>query len=302
MKYLKLFMLFAVAAVFTACSDNDDENWNSNSATVTMAQGAMTVSEAKGLFNVPVAVSGERNANVQVTVAVAAADVNPATEDVDYLITTKTINISPDQTVGNIQIKSVDNEDINENRKFTLTIVDVKGATLGDVKSTEVTLKDNDALFYEKFAGQWKMNTVNNNGAAQNWDVTVYTAEEGDPDYENFIYVSGMMGYDWTLATLKYNYDKATNKVTLTVVTGFSDVIPFAEDVNFGLGGLNDVYLVSVIGGKLTTAPITAEVSADFKTVTFNPEEGLVGAITDKSANYLNYVWFRAFNIEMVKK
>lgn len=302
MKYLKLFMLFAVAAVFTACSDNDDENWNSNSATVSMAQGAMTVSEAKGLFNVPVAVSGERNANVQVTVAVAAADVNPATEDVDYLITTKTINISPDQTVGNIQIKSVDNEDINENRKFTLTIVDVKGATLGDVKSTEVTLKDNDALFYEKFAGQWKMNTVNNNGAAQNWDVTVYTAEEGDPDYENFIYVSGMMGYDWTLATLKYNYDKATNKVTLTVVTGFSDVIPFAEDVNFGLGGLNDVYLVSVIGGKLTTAPITAEVSADFKTVTFNPEEGLVGAITDKSANYLNYVWFRAFNIEMVKK
>lgn len=302
MKYLKLFMLFAVAAVFTACSDNDDENWNSNSATVTMAQGAMTVSEAKGLFNVPVAVSGERNANVQVTVAVAAADVNPATEDVDYLITTKTINISPDQTVGNIQIKSVDNEDINENRKFTLTIVDVKGATLGDVKSTEVTLKDNDALFYEKFAGQWKMNTVNNTGAAQNWDVTVYTAEEGDPDYENFIYVSGMMGYDWTLATLKYNYDKATNKVTLTVVTGFSDVIPFAEDVNFGLGGLNDVYLVSMIGGKLTTAPITAEVSADFKTVTFNPEEGLVGAITDKSANYLGYVWFRAFNIEMVKK
>lgn len=302
MKYLKLFMLFAVAAVFTACSDNDDENWNSNSATVTMAQGAMTVSEAKGLFNVPVAVSGERNANVQVTVAVAAADVNPATEDVDYLITTKTINISPDQTVGNIQIKSVDNEDINENRKFTLTIVDVKGATLGDVKSTEVTLKDNDALFYEKFAGQWKMNTVNNTGAPQNWDVTVYTAEEGDPDYENFIYVSGMMGYDWTLATLKYNYDKATNKVTLTVVTGFSDVIPFAEDVNFGLGGLNDVYLVSMIGGKLTTAPITAEVSADFKTVTFNPEEGLVGGITDKNANYLGYVWFRAFNIVMNKK
>lgn len=296
-------MLFAVAAVFAACSDSDDKSWNSNSATVSMAQGAMTVSEAKGLFNVPVAVSGERNANVQITVAVTAAEVNPATEDVDYLITTKTINISPDQTQGNIEILTVDNEDINENRSFTLTIVDVKGATLGDVKATEVTLKDNDALFYEKIAGAWKMNSVSKAGAAQSWDVKVHVAEEGDADYEKFVYVTGMMGYDWTMATLAYNYDKETKKVSLMFVTGFTGVAPFAEDVNFGLGGLNDVYLTSIAGNSLYLEPIYGELSEDMKTITFDSAElGLCGAITDKNANFLGYTWFSAFNIVMNKK
>ena len=296
-------MLFAVAAVFAACSDSDDKSWNSNSATVSMAQGAMTVSEAKGLFNVPVAVSGERNANVQITVAVTAAEVNPATEDVDFLITTKTINISPDQTQGNIEILTVDNDDINENRSFTLTIVDVKGATLGDVKATEVTLKDNDALFYEKIAGAWKMNSVSKAGAAQSWDVKVHVAEEGDADYEKFVYVTGMMGYDWTMATLAYNYDKETKKVCLMFVTGFTGVAPFAEDVNFNLGGVNDVYLTSIAGNSLYLEPIYGELSEDMKTITFDSAElGLCGAITDKNANFLGYTWFSAFNIVMNKK
>lgn len=295
-------MLFAVAAVFAACSD-DEQKWNTTDAKVAMANEAISLKESKGLFNVPIAVTGERNANIQVTVEVKETGANGAKEDVHYMVTTKTLNISPDQEVGNIQIKTVDNTEINDPRTFAVTIVSAKGAKIEGNATTEVTIKDNDADFYDKLAGKWNMKSVNSKGAEQSWDVTVYVGEEGDADYNKYVYVTGMAGYDWTVATLEYNFDKDTQKVTLKFVLGTDKVTPFATDVDFGLGGLNDVYLLSVVNRQFRDdVEIIGTASADMKSIDFNTEYPVYGAITDKSANLTGYTWFGASNITMSRK
>ena len=293
-------MLFAVAAVFAACSD-DDPKWNTTDATVTMANEAISLKESKGLFNVPIAVTGERNANIQVTVEVKETGTNAAKEDVHYMVTTKTLNISPDQEVGNIEIKTVDDEEINDPRTFSVTIVSAKGAKIEGNATTEITLKDNDAEFYDKLAGKWKMISKDFDGKEQSWDVKVYVGEEGDEDYNKYVYVTGMVGYDWTVATLEYNFDKDTQKVSLKFVLGLDT--PFATDVDFGLGGLNDVYLLSFVNGQFRDdVEIIGTVSADMKSIVFNTEYPVWGAITDKSANLTGRVWFSASNITMSRK
>lgn len=296
MKYLKLFMLFAVAAVFAACSD-DDKSWNTNDATVAMANETISLKESKGLFNVPVSVTGDRNANVQVTVEVKEEAPNGAVEDKHYIVTSKTIIISPDQEVGNIEIKTVDDEEINDPRVFTVTIVDAQGAKVSEKATTTVTIKDNDAAFYDKLSGKWKMTSVNSKGAEQSWDVTVYVADEDEADYEKYIYVTGMMGYEWTTAVLEYNFDKTTKKVTLKWVLGTL----FAEQVNFGLGGLNEVYLFGVVDGKLSAAAdISGEVSSDLKSVEFTKDTPLYAAIFEQGGGaFTGYMWFNAYDIKM---
>lgn len=146
MKYIKLFMLMAAVTLLGACS-SDDDSWNSAAdVTVGMQSQTMTVSEGKGIFNVPVVVNGETNGNVFVTVEVEEVGTNPAKEDVNYYVTDKTINIT--DGTGNVEIETVDNDDINDPRTFKVTIVDAKGAEIAEnAASTTITLKDNDAEF-----------------------------------------------------------------------------------------------------------------------------------------------------------
>lgn len=114
----------AALTFFAACS-SDDDSWNSASdVTVGMAQTEMTVNEGKGLFNVPIEVKGETNGNVFVTVELKEVGANPAKEDVNYYVTDKTINIS--DGVGNVEIETVDDDDINDPRTFQVTIVDAR--------------------------------------------------------------------------------------------------------------------------------------------------------------------------------
>lgn len=297
MKLSKIFILASAVLAFTACSD--DNEWNSvKDATVSMGQDAMTVKESKGRFALPIAVSGERNAPVQVTVEVVAAETNPATEDVHYLVTSKTINIAAEDQTGEVEIYTVDDDDINEARQFTATIIGVKGANIDEnKKSTVVTLKDNDSEFYEKLAGKWVMTGVDSRGNAISWNVNVIAADEEDPDYNKYLYVTGMMGYSWTMAVLTYDYDMATNEGSLTFEMGQL----FAEDVNFGLGGLNDVYLYSVEGGYFTMTPISGTWSEDFKTITFQEMPLLYGAITEKDGSLNGYTWFNIGSIKMTR-
>ena len=300
MKYLKLFMLFAVAAVFAACSD-DDPVWNTSDSTIAMSKEDITVKESKGLFNIPVTVTGERNANIQFTVEVKECGTNPAKEDVHYLVTTKTINVSPDQDVANVQIMTVDDEDVNDPRTFTVTLVSSQGTTITDKSTTTVTIKDNDAEFYDKLGGKWVMTCVNSQGTSYKWDVTVYTAEEDEPEYNNTLYVTGMMGYAWTVAVLDYQYDNVSNKVYLRFHLG--DDLAFAEQVDFGLGGVNNVYLYSVVNGSITAdADIMATLDpSNMKEAVFTNANGagIYALIFEQDGSFTGYRWFDAFDIKM---
>ena len=291
-------MLLAVTAFFAACSD-DDASWNTNAdVTVEMGKTEVKVKEGAGLFNVPIVVKGETTAPVRVHVSMRESGSNPAKKDVNYMVTDTTIVIS--DGAGKVEVKTVDDDEINENRTFEVYIVSADGAKVGANSSTNVVLRDNDSEFYEKLQGVWKMKCVDAKGAAKEWSVTVTGGDEGSEDYNHYLYVSGMMGYDWTMAVLKYDYDKATKQGSLA----FDELgsYKFADGVDFGLGNApNYVCLFSQDGRSLTTEPIGGTWSADFKTVTFDADKVLCGGIFGSDGSFTGYIWFSAKKITMVR-
>lgn len=291
-------MLLAVTAFFAACSD-DDASWNTNAdVTVEMGKTEVKVKEGAGLFNVPIVVKGETTAPVRVHVSMRESGSNPAKKDVNYMVTDTTIIVS--DGAGKVEVKTVDDDEINENRTFEVYIVSADGAKVGANSSTNVVLRDNDSEFYEKLQGVWKMKYVDANGAAKEWSVTVTGGDEESEDYNHYLYVSGMMGYDWTMAVLKYDYDKATKQGSLAF-DELGDYV-FADGVDFGLGNApNSVRLFSKDGRNLTTEPIGGTWSADFKTVTFDADKVLCGGIFGSDGSFTGYTWFSAKSITMVR-
>lgn len=296
MKYIKLFMLLAVVAFMGSCSD-DDESWNSKSGvTVSMENESMRFKESVGIVKVPIKVEGEANGPVSVTVEVKETGSNPAKENVNYYITTKTIKIS--DNTGNVELECVDDDKINDERTFEISIVSAKGATVGSNTTTAVTLRDNDSEFYEKLQGSWVMNCTFNK-APTKWDVKIVGAtDENDKDYNKVLYITGMIGYQWTTAKLSYDYNKATGKGS--VAFDYLGQYNFAEGVNFNGLGVCNVRLFSVAGNQLSEDPIYGTWSDDFKNITFD-EGTLYGGVFDSSDAHKGG-WFEISNITMTKK
>ena len=209
MKYIKLLMLLAVVTFFGACS-SDDDSWNSAAdVTVSMKNPTMVIKENMGLTNVPIEVKGKTNGNVYVTLAVKEVGKKPAKEDVHYYITDKTISIS--DSIGYVEVEPVDNDEINADRTFEITIVEAKGAKIGNA-TTQVSLKDNDSQIYEKLQGKWKLTGVSRQGAPMESVVKIIGAsDEEDGDYNNTLYMTGM-AVSSSSARLSFHYDEDTKQ------------------------------------------------------------------------------------------
>lgn len=299
MKYIKLFMLMAAVTLLGACS-SDDDSWNSAAdVTVGMQSQTMTVSEGKGIFNVPVVVNGETNGNVFVTVEVEEVGTNPAKEDVNYYVTDKTINIT--DGTGNVEIETVDNDDINDPRTFKVTIVDAKGAEIAEnAASTTITLKDNDAEFYSKLQGKWKMTCKNaRTGAEINWDVKITGAsDESEADYNKKLYITGMGGAE-SEVWLSFNYDKETKTGSLAF-DQLGTYMMFAANYGDPLG-ICGVVPFNLLNGYLTDTPITGTWSADLKTVTFGEGTFVAYLVDYETGADKNAAWFQIKDIKLTR-
>jgi hypothetical protein len=290
MKLYKLSAFVLATAIFASCSE-EELSWNSSTATVSMEQAELVYKENKGMVNVPIVVDGELNGPVEVTVEVAEVGENPAMEDVHYIVTSKTVLIPADATSGKIEFKTVDDADINEARTFVINIKSVNGATVGETASTTVTLKDNDSQFYEKLQGRWKMTS-----SAGTWNINIIGAEEGEEGYNEVFQVTGIMGYDWTSMTMFYSYDVATKTGYVYIPFGYI----FAEGVNFGLGGTQDVATGTVVDGYINfDGGILGTWNEDFTEITFE-DKLLYGFLLDNGAPN-GYTWFNCSGIKMVK-
>ncbi|MBQ7942081.1 MAG: hypothetical protein IJ328_06725 [Muribaculaceae bacterium] len=296
MKFNKIFALLLAAAMFTACSD-DDADWNSSAVTVSMDETEISVKENNGIFNVPVSVKadnedGAMNGPVEVTVEVTEVGENTAMENVHYFVTQKTIKIVAEEGTGNIEIRAADDNDINEARTFTVTIVDVKGGTIGENATTTVTIKDNDSVFYEKLQGRWKMSATSlSSGSSETWNVNVIGFNEGEPGYNEVLYITGMLGYEWTMLEVYYHFDMETKTGYLEVPYGTL----FAEGVSFSGLGVMDVYTgtVSEDGYIVVRGSFTGEWNDEFNFITFDPEAQIYGFLAPTGSGSLNgYVWF----------
>lgn len=302
MKLSKIFILASAVLTFAACSEDDE--WNSaKEVTVGMMQSEMTVSEAKGLFEVPITVNGERNAPVQVTVEVTPVEATDMTEgaieDKHYLVTSKVINIAAEDNTGTVEIKSVDDTEINANRQFRVTIISVKGATVdAENNSTIVTLKDNDSNFYDKLAGKWTLQVESDYDGPLSWNVSVLTADEGEAAYESYAVVQGVGGYDFMTACLNYYYDIQTKTGHVAFYMPWESV----TSVNFG-SYVGDIYNYGITADNKimnSECEIKGEWNEDMTEITFEatPKFGMIIFVDGAP-----YSWWDRFTVaKMVKQ
>ena len=178
MNYLKIYTLLLCAVLIAACSD-DEEQFNSGAATVSLQETVMTVKESAGLCTVPVVVTGEHTGTIRVTFELK--DHN-AKEDENYIVTTKTLLIPAGQETMNFEFKTVDDKLVNDDRSFDVEIADVKGASIGTNNRLTVIIKDNDSSFYETLSGTWiftgTASATNASNVQVGFSVKVNTAEE----------------------------------------------------------------------------------------------------------------------------
>lgn len=267
-------MLLVAMSAFVACSD--DDNVNTMECTVGFASTEVTISEAVsgGYAQIPITVSGHRNGPVRLTVTSAPTSENPAVEGEHYTITDKTLNLNADTFENgtiNVEVKVIDDTDINENRQFTLTIASVEGAEVTTQQMT-VTIKDNDGNFYEAFAGNWTLTAYSlTDGQTVSKSVTISAAEEGTADYENYLTLNatGLFGggsNETDEIRLAYTFDLDSQQGTLA----------FICDESMGAFGNYDLLLYPFDGQYLYNGNYgtTWQLTDDGKlpnTITFDP-------------------------------
>ena len=230
MKYIKLSILLAIVGIFAGCSD--DESFNTSSATIGFTSDLLMLKENSGMVNIPIEIKGRINGDIKLVITATGKGSNPAEENKNYLITEKNltllaVNDTSETAVLNVELKTLDDAEINENREFTISIVSCNGATVSR-KSIDVTLRDNDAAFFEKFFGTWTLTgTVQGQNGVSNLENKVITisgpTDESDPSYDKFLTVSAPkmvnvgadLDFTWRFA---YTFDKDTKQGTLSLI------------------------------------------------------------------------------------
>lgn len=234
-----MFMLaVATVCLASACSDDDNYNTNSKGTTVEFASTEMTVNENADIFNIPVTVSGERNGKVSFRIEVSEVGQNPAKEDVNYIVTTKKISLDADTmktNTANVEVKAVDDRNMNADRTFAVTIVSADGATVGNNKTITVTLKDNDTSFFNIFSGEWKLvgtykytNSEDNKEYTKSFSQNITISSPSDAD--NFEHRLFAYAPNWVIPNLPvsgnfniqfiYTYNSSRKTGTLAFESG----------------------------------------------------------------------------------
>ena len=287
-------MLLAVVTFFGACS-SDDDSWNSASdVTVSMKNPTMVIKENMGLTNVPIEVKGKTNGNVYVTLAVKEVGSNPAKEDVHYYITDKTISIS--DSIGYVEVEPVDDDEINADRTFEITIVEAKGAKIGNA-TTQVSLKDNDSQIYEKLQGKWKLTGVSRQGAPMESVVKIIGAsDEKDGDYNHTLYLTGMAV---SSSSARLSFDEKTKEIAFDNLSkyNFIDFFYFTQDLGFK----GNIMLHNLSNGQLTSTPIKGTWSEDCKEIVFDQDQVLFGGIYTTGGTFTGYEFFSVTKIKLTK-
>ncbi len=304
-------MLLAVATpFFTSCSE-DDNDVNTRECTVGFESNAVTIDETAGYAQIPIAVSGHRNGPVRVVIEAAPAGTENAVEGTHYMITDKTLNLNADTlSTGtiNVEVKVIDDREINDDRQFTLTITSAEGAEI-TTQQTTVTISDNDGDFYRAFAGTWTINAkepvTNDEGyvvGEQDYtaDVEITAASENDPDYENYLSASSVGMFNIGISVdcnwrFHYTFDMDSMQGTLGFVLG--DLIASYGGVYNWTWGTDTPDGQSITWqGEVTATWTLSESGGVPDTITF--PEGATLYLVDP-----NFGWFSAiYDITMTRQ
>ena len=307
MKYLKLFMLLLVACTFAACSDDDNNNTNGET-TVSFANATLKLKESAGLVNIPIKVEGARNGDVSVVVKAEEVGESPAVEDKHYIITSKSVRVKADEETSatlNIETKIVDDDEINTDRTFKLTIVSANGAKIGENSSVLVTIRDNENAFYEQFFGTWTVTGMcfaGNGAPDEEFSNTIEITGETDEDAPNYnkiltakksdfftLHSSVATDFEWHF---NYTFDENTKTGTLSFVCG---------EVAGNLAGQYNFIWMTLGNGNLVSDPLTTTwslVDDKFSNEVIFPENAKIYLYCPELGTGVQYL----YNIKMTKK
>ncbi len=296
MKLYKIFALSLAALAMTACSDNEDVAGVNNAADVTveMQQQTLSVGEdmQQGVYvKVPVVVTGNPNGNVNISVTVQGTGNAPATEDKDYIISSKRISINPEDKIAYIEFYPTGDEIENENRQFIITIDSAEGAKIGVQSTCIVTLIDNESLLpnaYRDIQGTWHVQT----DSGDEFDVNIMGVQEGDDGYLTDLVITGWQEDPDCLpidATFAYDGSSMTAKVTIP----FNQVL--GVNWNFTNVGVCDVVLGTVVNGNSLSLSggTTGTTNTDITRMTF--DKPLLGVMFDSATGSFTgrvYFWY----------
>lgn len=301
-------------AMLMSCSD--DAKINTGNASVAFAETEVSVKESKGIFTVPVVVTGEQNGPIEVTVSVSSNDAN-CKEDVHYMITSKNIIIPEDKKQVNIEIKTIDDRIINDDRHFSLHIENANGATIGTTGATaNVTLIDNDNIPYERMAGTWTVSAINllteSGNEPISWDINLSVVDDTDPSYGSAIISSPWAIFDGSLPefedgqrlihSMTFYHNESTGKTTVDMKMGSM----MASNLNFGMDGNVDLTNASIrsatesMTGLSYSGTITGVVNDTFDEVVFSSPLYIIVFNTNGNP-YMYYGGFDKITLKLKK-
>lgn len=263
MKLHKFFAISLVAVAFSSCQSGEEISApqepainTASGVVVSMESAEMFVSEdqqGSAMSNIPVVLTGEANGAVKVTVKVVADEAAPAVEGENFVVTSKSIIIAEGQKSANVQFYPKGDDEINDARQFVVSIESVEGAQVGAVKSTVVSLKDNESFLpvaYAQLQGIWNCTVTSDDGPFTG-EVEIVGVEEGEEGYLSDLSLFGWESWEGINAELKC-------KISVDGVTGIpSLLIPLGQayfSANFTGLGFCDMVLVSESGGYLVPA------------------------------------------------
>lgn len=226
---MKIFKIFAVAVAvlsMTACSDDTRDVNTDNDATVSMRYAEFSTKEGRGIIKLPIDIKGKRNGDVKLTLAVKSEYENPAVDEKNVYLTTHTIVVYPEDTFYNVEVTIVDDKDMNEPRYCDVAIVAAEGATITTPSFTKVEIKDNDSEPYDRCAGEWILNTLDDTGKPSKMLVNLTSADEDQPGYKSYYVIHNMFtdkGVGVGLSLRAYfSYDENTKTGTVSFPYGWS--------------------------------------------------------------------------------
>lgn len=304
MKLNKIFAIALAALTMTACSDDDDHNFlggvnTASGVTVEMGSANFDTQENISTFYVPIAVHGETNGKVTVTVeireAVLGEDQEAAIEDVHYIITSKKINIAEGETTGLLEINNNWEQGvINNDRLFDITIVKVEGATIGAQSTCTVNIQNVDDA-YTMMAGTWTLTCTDHTGTDQTWTIDMQTLPAGDEYYGTELDAFGFRGLNYIYLPFSFEYDVETEEITMTLMTGSFCTTSI---INF-----KDLGQCIVAGSSAYPNGFGADIpcTADFNSITVDPVPFTLAVMPYPALDEILGGWGRYTNIKLTR-
>lgn len=279
MKLTKILAI-ALASVVAFASCRPQQVEATGDAAVGFASETLEYGLGSEYIKIPIVTTGETSVYpIKVSVNVSAYNGDfAAVEDVDYMITSKEIFVASAESAPSVEIKILNPTDADELR-FALEITEQDNAQSISVKNTTVICKKSDL---DRICGNW---TAKGQNGGENYTETWKIFNEGGKAC-----ITGMWGE--TDGWMEGTFENGIITFELGEVQNALGAYNFT--------GIGPGYVIPMFGritpeGKVSGAKgtLTAKVSADFNTITFNFPSGygfLLGVFSyPDGATYYGY-------------